>query len=116
MTKEAARRCPPDLSSPFVISSAWDMFTPMALTPSKMVELGIVAPDFALSNPLTGKIVRGEDFSEEDVLLVIFMCAHCPYVVHVKPELIRLGNDYHSGGVGIVGISANDPAAYPPNE
>jgi peroxiredoxin len=89
------------------------MFTLMSLTPSKMVELGMVAPDFALPNPLTGKIIHRDDFSEKNALLVIFMCAHCPYVVHVKPELIRLGNDYRSGGVGIVGISANDPAAYP---
>ena len=89
------------------------MFTLMSLTPSKMVELGMVAAHFALPNPLTGKIVHSDDFSEKDPLLVIFMCAHCPYVVHVKPELIRLGNDYRSRGVGIVGISANDPAAYP---
>src|SRR5207237_7331706 len=74
----------------FVISSAWHMFTPMSLTPSKMVELGTVAPDFALANPLTGKIVHRDDFAERNALLVIFMCAHCPYVVHVKPELIRL--------------------------
>jgi peroxiredoxin len=85
----------------------------MSLTPSNMVELGSGAPDFSLPNPLTGKIVRRDDFSGADALLVIFMCAHCPYVIHVKPELIRLGNDYRSRGVGIVGISANDPAAYP---
>jgi len=89
------------------------MFIPMSLTPSKMVELGMVAPDFALSSPLTGKIVHRDDFSEKNALLVIFMCAHCPYVVHVKPELIRLGNDYCTRGVGIVGISANDPVTYP---
>ena len=89
------------------------MFTPMSLTPSKMVELGTVAPDFALPNPLTGKIVHRDDFAERNALLVIFMCAHCPYVVHVRPELIRLGNDYRSRGVGIIGISANDPATYP---
>ena len=78
-----------------------------------MVELGSGAPDFSLPNPLTGKIVRRDDFSDATALLVIFMCAHCPYVIHVKPELVRLGNDYSSRGVGIVGISANDPAAYP---
>jgi peroxiredoxin len=89
------------------------MFTAMSLTPSNMVELGFVAPDFSLPNPLTGKIVHRDDFSDATALLVVFMCAHCPYVLHVKPELIRLGNDYQSSGVGIVGISANDPAAYP---
>src|ERR1700746_3962781 len=90
-----------------------DMFILMSLTPSKMVELGLVAPDFSLPNPVTGKIVQRDDFSDANALLVVFMCAHCPYVIHVKPELIRLGRDYRSRGVGIVGISANDPAAYP---
>jgi peroxiredoxin len=89
------------------------MLAPMALTPSNMVELGSVAPQFALPNPLTGKIVRIDDFAKSEALLVIFMCAHCPYVIHVKPELIRLGKDYGPRGVSIVGISANDPVAYP---
>jgi peroxiredoxin len=97
----------------FVIPQGRHMFTLMSLTPSKMVELGAVAPDFALPNPLTGNIVRRDDFSDKNALLVIFMCAHCPYVIHVKPELIRLANEYRSRGVGIVGISANDPVAYP---
>jgi peroxiredoxin len=85
----------------------------MALTPSNMVELGSIAPDFSLPNPLTGKTVQLSDFATSEALLVIFMCAHCPYVVHVKPELICLGKDYGARGVGIVGISANDPVAYP---
>jgi peroxiredoxin len=89
------------------------MLAPMALTPSNMVELGSVAPQFALPNPLTRKTVRIDDFAQSEALLIIFMCAHCPYVVHVKPELIRLGKDYGSRGVGIVGISANDPVTYP---
>lgn len=89
------------------------MFRLMSLTPSNMVELGFVAPDFSLPNPLTGETVRRDDFSSAGALLVIFMCAHCPYVIHVKPELIELGKDYRSRGVGIVGISANDPSEYP---
>src|SRR5258708_32109198 len=85
----------------------------MSLTPSNMVELGSGAPDFSLPNPLTGKIVRRDDFSDATALLVIFMRAHCPYVIHVKPELVRLGNDYRSRGVAIVGISAKHPPADP---
>src|SRR5258708_17351727 len=94
----------------FVISSDWHMFTLMSLTPSKMVELGMVAPDFALPNPFTGKIVHRDDFSEKNALLVIFMCAHCPYVVHVEPELILLRNDYRSLGDCIVRVSSHDTA------
>jgi len=101
------------MPSPVARTAGLRHVAPMSLTPSNMVELGSGAPDFSLPNPLTGKIVRRDDFSDATALLVIFMCAHCPYVIHVKPELVRLGNDYRSRGVGIVGISANDPAAYP---
>jgi peroxiredoxin len=90
-----------------------DMFLGMALTLSRMVELGSFAPDFSLPNPSTGKTVARDDFSNADALLVTFMCAHCPYVIHVKPALVQLGNDYRSRSVGIVGISSNDPSLYP---
>jgi thiol-disulfide isomerase/thioredoxin len=47
------------------------------------------------------------------MLLVIFLCEHCPYVKHVHSELVKLGKDYGPKGVGIVGISANDVEHYP---
>jgi hypothetical protein len=53
------------------------------------------------------------DYSGEKALLVVFVCAHCPYVVHVKSELARLGRDYAGRSVGIVGITANDIGDYP---
>ena len=43
----------------------------------------------------------------------MFICRHCPFVVHVQQELARLGRDYQTQGVGIVAISANDASAYP---
>jgi len=51
--------------------------------------------------------------SDNDALLVIFLCAHCPFVVHVKEELARLGRDYAARNVGIVGITANDIESHP---
>jgi len=86
----------------------------MALTPSTMLPLGTPAPDFRLPNVITGREVRLGDFAGEP-LLVIFLCRHCPYVKHIEPELARLGRDYAEGDgeLPIVGISANDAAAYP---
>ncbi len=84
----------------------------MSATPSKMMPLGTPAPAFALPEVTTGAIVRMDELAPGQPLLVMFLCRHCPYVVHVQPELARLGRDY-SGRVGIVAISANDASAYP---
>jgi peroxiredoxin len=82
----------------------------MAATLSTMLDLGVSAPDFQLPDVVTGNTVSLGDFADNKVLLVMFMCHHCPFVQHVKSELARLGDDYTGKGVGIVAISSNDPA------
>jgi peroxiredoxin len=78
-----------------------------------MVALGTAAPDFQLPDVTTGRTVGLSDFAGKKALLVMFICRHCPYVVHVQDELARLGRDYQSRDIGIVAISANDASAYP---
>jgi peroxiredoxin len=85
----------------------------MAQTASTMLELGTIAPDFALTNVLTGKTVRRDDFRGKKALLVMFICAHCPFVKHIEKELAKFGQDYSKQPLGIVAISANDAANYP---
>jgi thiol-disulfide isomerase/thioredoxin len=85
----------------------------MAATPSMMVELGRQAPDFHLPNVADGRIVNLSDFSSDRALLVMFICRHCPYVLHVKPELARLPADYKEKSLGIIGICSNDAQHYP---
>ncbi|MFN7375225.1 MAG: thioredoxin family protein [bacterium] len=91
----------------------------MARTLSRMPELGMAAPGFALPDVTKpdgnglGKIVRLGDFAGAPALLVMFICNHCPFVKHVRGELARLGRDYIARGVGVVGISSNDAEAYP---
>ena len=80
---------------------------------STMLALGTPAPDFSLPDVTAGRSVSLRDFAENQALLVIFLCAHCPYVVHVQPELARFAKDYGSRGVAIVGITSNDPIQYP---
>jgi peroxiredoxin len=82
----------------------------MAATPSTMLELGTVAPDFQLNDVVSGRTVSLANFTGKKALLVMFICHHCPFVKHVKAELAKLGKDYLSKGVGIVAISSNDPA------
>lgn len=85
----------------------------MALTPSNMLALGTPAPDFLLPDLLTGKPISLATFADRKALLVMFICGHCPYVKHVQPELSRLQNDYAARDIGMVAISANDPAQHP---
>ena len=85
----------------------------MAATESTMLALGTVAPVFNLPDVTTGQLRQLSDLADGRAVLVIFLCAHCPYVVHVAPELSRLGADYTGKPLSIVGITANDTAAYP---
>lgn len=86
----------------------------MALTESTMMlGLGVEAPDFALSDVVTGKTVRRDDFRGKSGLLVMFICTHCPYVKHVEKGLAALGEDYAGKPMGIVAISSNDAEMYP---
>ena len=84
----------------------------MALTLSTMLPLGTVAPAFSL--PATdGKTVGIDDFAEAELLLVAFICNHCPFVQHIRGGLAALGRDYQPRGVGMAAINSNDVEAYP---
>ena len=80
---------------------------------STMLALGTTAPDFTLPDVANALPVRLADFAEARALVVVFLCAHCPYVVHVRPELARVAAEYGEKGVAFVGITANDVAQYP---
>jgi peroxiredoxin len=84
----------------------------MSKTASTMLPLGTTAPDFKLPDT-NGKIVSPADFKDKAALLVIFMCNHCPYVVHIRAGLAQLARDYLPRGAAIVGINSNDVANYP---
>jgi peroxiredoxin len=84
----------------------------MANTPSTMLELGTQAPPFSLPDT-DGRMVSLADFDDAPVLLVMFICNHCPFVQHVRAELARIGRDYRERGVAMVAISSNDARAYP---
>jgi peroxiredoxin len=86
----------------------------MALTASTMLmQLGATAPDVSLPDVVSGRTVSLKTFDGKQALLVMFICRHCPYVVHVKAELARIGRDYAAKPLGIVAISANDVSTHP---
>jgi thiol-disulfide isomerase/thioredoxin len=77
-----------------------------------MIPLGTTAPDFTLLEPATGKQVALADFAAP-TLVVMFICNHCPFVIHVKDEITRLERDYAARGVDFVAINSNDIEKYP---
>ncbi|MDJ1171931.1 thioredoxin family protein [Roseofilum sp. BLCC_M154] len=85
----------------------------MARTESTMLALGTLAPDFQLPDVVSGEIISLESFAQKKALLVMFICKHCPFVIHVQHQLSSLGKDYQNTDLGIVAISANDAVKYP---
>lgn len=83
----------------------------MVKTASTMLSLGTQAPDFSLPN-VDGTQVSRSQFAGKP-LLVIFMCNHCPFVVHIRSALQKFAVEYQAKGLAIVGISSNDVGAYP---
>lgn len=85
----------------------------MALTESTMLELGTIAPDFSLTDAVSGRTVRRDDFRGRKGLLVLFICPHCPYVKHIEKSLGELSAQYAEAPLGIVAISSNDVTTHP---
>jgi len=83
----------------------------MARTPSTMLDLGTIAPDFRLPDP-SGRVVALDDFRDDPALVVAFLCNHCPFVKHIREGLARFGRDYQ-GKIGMVAINSNDVEHYP---
>jgi len=84
----------------------------MVKTVSTMLPLGTTAPDFSLIN-VNGQTVSRTDFEDAKGLLVIFMCNHCPFVIHLADHLSQFARDYHDSGLAIVAISSNDVSSHP---
>ncbi len=88
----------------------------MALRESTMMELGTKAPNFTLPDVVSGKhlnlyeTVRGD---KAKAVLVLFICNHCPYVIHVQKELVAIADHYRLKGLHVFAISSNDVEKYP---
>lgn len=85
----------------------------MARTPTYQIPLGFIAPDFHLPDMVSDKQVGLHELKGDKATVVMFICNHCPFVVHVQDELVRMANDYLSMGVRFIAISSNDVEAYP---
>jgi peroxiredoxin len=85
----------------------------MAEVPStRVLPIGSRAPEFDLAD------AHGQRFGLDDVrgpqgLLVMFVCNHCPFVVHLAPALAEFAREIEGQGIGVVAINSNDVERYP---
>ncbi|WP_018479141.1 thioredoxin family protein [Pontibacter roseus] len=80
---------------------------------STALPLGTVAPNFALLDTVSDKLVSLQDVVSSRATVIMFLCNHCPYVRHILDELVALAREYQQKGVNFVAISANNADAYP---
>jgi len=85
----------------------------MAATESKMVSLGSKAPDFSLSNGLDNTFLNLTDLKGKNGTLILFICNHCPYVLHIINHFILFSKKLIENEIGIIAISSNDINNYP---
>ncbi len=85
----------------------------MARTPSNMIPLGAVAPDFSLPDVVSGQQMKLEQISQVRPIVVMFICNHCPFVIAIREVLVQVAHEYMKKGVAFAAISANDVANYP---
>lgn len=105
----------------------------MSRTESAMVQLGTLAPAFELTDVISGHAMGRDDVfalswddslsdaantavtggpAQKHGLLVMFLCVHCPFVIHVEQEIANIARDY-AGKIAFCAINSNDVAAYP---
>ncbi len=85
----------------------------MAATESVMMPLGTKAPDFNLPDTISGSNYSLQNLKGEKGTVVMFICNHCPYVLHIKRQLIDIAQKYSQSGISFIAISANDIKNYP---
>lgn len=78
-----------------------------------MINLGTKAPDFNLFDTVSEQMLTYGSVKGNNATVTMFLCNHCPYVIHVMPEIVRLVNEYRTKGVSFVAISSNDIGKYP---
>jgi peroxiredoxin len=85
----------------------------MAATPSNMLPLGTLAPDFILPEVVTRTNKSLHELKSNIATVIMFICNHCPFVKHVRQGIIQLAQVYQLKGIVLIAISSNDAKAYP---
>ncbi len=84
----------------------------MVMTASTMLPLGSDIPEFSLLN-VDGKQISSADLPSGQPVLVMFICNHCPFVIHLDQALAQFGKEYQEKGLTVIAISSNDVSTHP---
>ncbi len=85
----------------------------MALTPSQKIELGSKAPSFTLLDTVSGSNLSLDSLKGEHGTVIMFICNHCPFVIHVNPTIAKLAKEYPTKGIQFIAISSNNIETHP---
>lgn len=85
----------------------------MARTPSNMLSLKTKAPNFSLLDTISNQTLTLDELKGAQATVIMFICNHCPFVIHVNPELVHIANEYKNKGISFIAISSNDVVNYP---
>lgn len=85
----------------------------MAATPSNMIDLGSKAPFFNLPDTVSGRLLSLNELKSNIATVIMFICNHCPFVIHINEKLVEVSNEYTQKGISFIGISSNDVVNYP---
>ncbi|MBT8301000.1 MAG: thioredoxin family protein [Maribacter sp.] len=85
----------------------------MANTASNMLPLGTKAPSFELMDTVTHKKLSLNTMKGELGTVIMFICNHCPFVIHINPEIAKMAKEYKVQGIAFIAISSNDIVNYP---
>lgn len=88
----------------------------MSLTPSAMLALGTIAPNFLLTDTVSGKILSLTSLKSEKATVIMFICNHCPYVLHIIDKVVERAQIYQDKGVAFIAISSNDVDSFPQDD
>ena len=78
-----------------------------------MLPLGTTAPNFHIKDVASNNYYSLDDLKSGKATVIMFICNHCPFVIHVNPELVKIANEYKNQGVSFIAISSNDVENYP---
>ena len=85
----------------------------MAVTESNMLPLGTEAPNFHLKDTISGTYYSLDDLASDKATVIMFICNHCPFVIHLNRAMVDLANELRNEGVSFIAISSNDVENYP---
>ncbi len=78
-----------------------------------MLHLGTKAPNFSLLDVISGETLTFQALKGARGSLVVFICNHCPYVLHTIEALVNVADAYRGSGIATCLISSNDVEKYP---